>query len=130
MDAELKTKWVEALRSGEYTQASGKLRDDATNGYCCLGVLCDLIDPDAWEFDSDAYGGRWLWVDESGTQTALYLTYDIESQFFDPTHKVDTGIAKHTYEGNIWAEESRAGAILNDSGKSFEEIADFIEESL
>lgn len=38
MDAELKAKWVKALRSGEFKQARGFLQKDG--GYCCLGVLC------------------------------------------------------------------------------------------
>ncbi|WP_441235620.1 hypothetical protein [Bradyrhizobium sp. 930_D9_N1_4] len=40
MDANLKAKWVEALRSGEYKQARNALRDG--NRYCCLGVLCKV----------------------------------------------------------------------------------------
>lgn len=38
--------WHDALISGRYTQdtLSHKLRSDY--GYCCLGVLCDLEDPD------------------------------------------------------------------------------------
>ena len=41
MNPELKAKWVEALRSGKYTQARGALhRKDGS--YCCLGVLCSL----------------------------------------------------------------------------------------
>lgn len=45
MDAELKAKWVQALRSGEYQQCNGLLRferDDGKSGYCCLGVLLDV----------------------------------------------------------------------------------------
>lgn len=39
MDKKLKTKWVTALRSGEYRQGGGQLLgSDGT--YCCLGVLC------------------------------------------------------------------------------------------
>lgn len=41
MKEEIKNKWVAALRSGEYKQGNGRLRDSA-NGFCCLGVLCDL----------------------------------------------------------------------------------------
>jgi len=37
MDAELKSKWVKALRSGEYEQCRNALHDG--KGYCCLGVL-------------------------------------------------------------------------------------------
>jgi hypothetical protein len=41
MQAELKQKWIEALRSGKYEQGRGQLRD-ASNRYCCLGVLADV----------------------------------------------------------------------------------------
>lgn len=40
-------RWVRALRSGEYEQTRGRLRD--ATGFCCYGVACDLIDPDGWE---------------------------------------------------------------------------------
>lgn len=40
MKAEIAEKWINALESGEYKQTKGKLQDQ--NGYCCLGVLCDL----------------------------------------------------------------------------------------
>lgn len=40
MNTQIKEKWINALRSGEYTQNHGQLKDD--DGYCCLGVLTDL----------------------------------------------------------------------------------------
>ncbi len=40
MNERIKNLWVQALRSGKYTQGHGYLmRDDK---FCCLGVLCDL----------------------------------------------------------------------------------------
>lgn len=33
-----KKKWVDALRSGRYKQGKQTLK--SSNGYCCLGVLC------------------------------------------------------------------------------------------
>ena len=51
MNPEIKSKWLSALRSGEYEQARGGLmrimrRNFETGkidvGFCCLGVLCDL----------------------------------------------------------------------------------------
>src|SRR5688572_30653463 len=42
MKKEMKEKWLQALRSGEYTQGSGLLRT-ADDKFCCLGVLCDLV---------------------------------------------------------------------------------------
>lgn len=35
---EFKTKWLVALRSGEYRQAQGYLYNPESGGYCCLGV--------------------------------------------------------------------------------------------
>lgn len=64
MDATIKARWVEALRSGEYEQAKGSLIVEAPSGkmeYCCLGVLCDLavqdgaIDPPIRYEDTDFY---------------------------------------------------------------------------
>lgn len=40
MDAALKAKWTQALRSGEFTQGSGQLRSPNKAKHCCLGVLC------------------------------------------------------------------------------------------
>ncbi len=40
MNKDIAKKWVEALRSGEYSQTRGILADD--RGFCCLGVLCEL----------------------------------------------------------------------------------------
>jgi hypothetical protein len=40
MNKIVKKKWLNALRSGEYKQTSECLRD--SNGYCCLGVLCEV----------------------------------------------------------------------------------------
>jgi hypothetical protein len=39
MPKKVKDKWVRALRSGKYKQATGTLYDPATKGFCCLGVL-------------------------------------------------------------------------------------------
>lgn len=41
MDAQLKAKWIEALRSGEYEQ--GKHLFEADGAFCCLGVLCKVM---------------------------------------------------------------------------------------
>jgi hypothetical protein len=48
MKAELKQKWVAALRSGKYTQGHKQLRT-VSNEYCCLGVLCDVFDNSKWK---------------------------------------------------------------------------------
>lgn len=37
----VKDKWVAALKSGKYKQGRGQLNGE--NGYCCLGVLCEVF---------------------------------------------------------------------------------------
>ena len=46
MNPELKAKWVAALRDPNRKQAKGQLR--IGDAMCCLGVLCDVIDPAGW----------------------------------------------------------------------------------
>lgn len=48
MDADLKKRWVEALRSGEFKQGQHQLRN-CNEEFCCMGVLAHLIDESAWE---------------------------------------------------------------------------------
>lgn len=36
----VRKRWAEALRSGEYKQ--GTLQLKSSEGYCCLGVLCEI----------------------------------------------------------------------------------------
>jgi hypothetical protein len=51
-------RWVKALRSGKYRQTREQLRaadaeGQPTDGFCCLGVLCDL-------FAKDHPDAKWL----------------------------------------------------------------------
>lgn len=40
MNKEIKEKWIQALESGEYKKGTERLK--TPEGYCCLGVLCDI----------------------------------------------------------------------------------------
>lgn len=40
MKPKIKALWVKALRSGDYQQTRGRLREGSS--FCCLGVLCNL----------------------------------------------------------------------------------------
>lgn len=102
MDPEFKAKWLAGLRSGEYEQGRGALR---RQGYCCWGVACDLIDP-SW---IQSVGGAWrhdgmVGLPSIRTAARMGLTDDITIL------KVLSG--------------------MNDQGKTFLEIADYIEEHL
>jgi hypothetical protein len=103
VDAELKEKWLKALRSGQYRQGTGRLRT-ADDCYCALGVLCDTSGK-----------GRWV-VDEAGCR--MYKTDDWTAYVLPSPDLID--------------EDQRDEIILlNDGeGKSFAEIADWIEENV
>jgi hypothetical protein len=57
MNASIKQAWIDALRSGNYKQGYGNLRQG--DYYCCLGVLTDLYirqHGDQWHHDvADLY---------------------------------------------------------------------------
>lgn len=102
MQAELKAKWIAALRSGEFSQAKTRLRDG--DAYCCLGVLCQVS------------GG----MSDSEWESYRY-------SFAHPT-LVKAGL----YGGTTLPRDSIAKKLadMNDMGKSFAEIADYIEREI
>lgn len=63
MNPEVKEKWLQALRSGEYQQGYGQLRFG--DEFCCLGVLCDIHSKEklgVWERGD--YGGNYEFLPE------------------------------------------------------------------
>lgn len=40
-------KWLVALKSGQYKQTTGTLKD--SDGYCCLGVACEISNLGKWD---------------------------------------------------------------------------------
>lgn len=105
MNAELKAKWVAALRSGDYKQGIGGLRD-THDSFCCLGVLCDIVDPGGWQ-DPVMSGADW--VTHRGAQG------------FPDSLLEDVGVDRFF---------SRRLAKKNDGGITFDKIADLIEGAL
>lgn len=117
MNQEVKKLWIEALRSGEYKQATGQLRCD--DGFCCLGVLSDLYKKD--HSDCDWGGGSY----------SYFVIYREIGATSSSTNLVDEVVR--------WAELDSADpqyecgetlSDLNDMGASFNEIADVIEKHL
>lgn len=104
MDKHLKKRWVTALRSGQYTQGTGCLRNGSK--FCCLGVLCDLRNPSGWEECGPEHN-----VYYPGTYRFAGRLADLESNIVD-------------------AEAQRHLVRMNDLGASFATIADWIEVNL
>jgi hypothetical protein len=80
LNPEYKALWVAELRSGKYAQGNGRLRRLLVADrfeYCCLGVLCDIINPNGWTdlgFNNEPY---------SLTKEVRELTGLTEKQAFD-----------------------------------------------
>lgn len=102
--------WVKALRSGDYAQGRGALRDVADK-FCCLGVLCDLA-VEAGIIDAPIVEG------------GLYV-YDRE--LAGVPAKVQEWSGVRTGVGHITDGTVPSLAVSNDRGASFSEIANLIE---
>lgn len=131
MDVDLKQQWVNALRSGKYEQGPNQLRHK--DEFCCLGVLCDIVEPHWIACDSTSEGSyRWAGGDEVAVN---YLPSDFAKDVFGEWYE-DHEITLNYVNGEGMLKTTtvsidRAPAILNDdAGMSFEEIADWIEANL
>lgn len=126
MDADLKQKWVDALRSGEYIQGQGWLRlsGPSTDQFCCLGVLLNVIDPQGWECRKESPmrpGGR-AFTHARNSGLSGMLDMDLAD---------DLGLGEGTENDDFGTQRADETLInMNDSGKPFTQIADWIEESL
>ena len=111
LNPEFKTKWLTALRSGEYQQCRSDLKNHT--GFCCLGVLADLENPE-WV---PAFGYGRLVPFKDGVCLAAHSSSGQLSSNFG--RKVGL-----SYDGAM------ALIGMNDGGDSFVKIADYIEEHL
>lgn len=125
MNKEIKQRWINALRSGKYSQTEGCLRDG--KGYCCLGVLTDIAIKDGviegWQ---DRPGRPYVVVDQVGIippfeQDAVLPKKVAEWAGLDDANPF-VSIPGESYPVNI--------SDPNDNGYSFKQIADIIEEQL
>ena len=103
--------WITALRSGKYIQGKDDLRSfakdkDTPERFCCLGVLCDILDNTKWnkKLAGIYKENRWLYIDQGG-----YLPTKIREM---------VGLSTKEENGLV---------LMNSAGKSFNEIANYIE---
>jgi len=129
MNPEIKQKWVDALRSGKYDQGSEKLR--SRQGYCCLGVLCDLYSQEQnqeWEFRGA--------FEEENTQPTDNWYFDNASEFLPesvrewagfslPSPQVRVDVTENDDEDDWFYDDI---ANLNDTGYTFNDLAKIIQE--
>jgi hypothetical protein len=122
MNPRIKQRWLDALRSGEYKQTMENLQD--SNGFCCLGVLCDL--------HAQERGMNWV------KRTDGYELYG-ETQLLPLSVQEWAGLDNHMgglvdfeYEKDgVMYVKSKSLPEINDAwNKNFNEIADLIETQL
>lgn len=92
------SRWLEALRSGAYSQGKWRLRS-IDNKFCCLGVLADVMDPNAWLKNCEEF-------------------YWKGHRFRVPEFTLSLMVQSDLEQAN------------DNEGKSFLEIADWIEENI
>lgn len=105
MDAVLKQKWIDALRSGKYKQGKSYLKTK-DGKYCCLGVLCEIV---GVPHTPDGRGFKFYFEDANRSSDAL----------------------PHPGFCGLKPEAQNDLTFMNDEeNKSFNEIADWIEANL
>ena len=102
---EIKKRWVDALRSGQYKQGQNRLKSG--DRFCCLGVLCDLSRIDLGE------------------------NWDNEDNFNFKSGELPQNVmewAGLSDARGLYSFTSPSLTELNDTGVSFVEIAGIIEK--
>lgn len=121
-DKALAREWVKELRNPERNQARRRLREK-DGSMCCLGVLCDIVNPSGWSVD----GPDWVFND-GGNQHYGSMPYQLAEKFLGE---------QSGYAGSIKVAEHGTGssparaitaADLNDEFRfTFAQIAQAIE---
>lgn len=113
--------WAAALRGGGFEQGKQQLKT-GENEFCCLGVLCQL-------HKELVGGGRWQKVPDPPPNGCYKYFYEGESDYLSPTVVEWAGLP--TSAGVKVDNCSTIDlAVMNDSGKTFEEIADVIDKAI
>jgi hypothetical protein len=130
MHPEIKELWVEALNSGGYDQTQMSLR--YKEGFCCLGVLCDLYLKHSGDSRSKWYqgcGGEFCFVIQEQDKEDSFLVR--EQEFLPDCVRQWAGIkvGNPVIEAGVY-KDMVALSKLNDDGYDFATIASFIKEQL
>jgi hypothetical protein len=127
MNPEVKAKWVEALRSGDYRKGQFGLRQqrgNGTQGYCCLGVLCDL-------YHKETGKGEWI-ANDSGRDR-----FKTPDGSFNPNYAPDQVLEWAGLPASFHVDivddiltVDRQLASINDRSTSFDTVISAIEGKL
>jgi hypothetical protein len=114
MKAELKQKWVKALRSGLYEQGKGRLKS-LDDRFCCLGVLADV------------YGCSW-----QPNPNSKYV-YDLAVEGVVDAVQGYTSVLPQPFLDVVGLDQDHCGTLVNMNdavGMSFYGIAQWIDANV
>lgn len=117
MNPELKQKWIEALESGKYKKGKAKLRR-VDGSYCCLGVLCEVANPDA---DPKA-----LWrpiAENSDAACAYYHASQLAATEYIPNDD-----AAKWFGDSLGEDTQESLARINDNNEDFKQVIKYIKD--
>jgi len=115
MKKEIAEIWIKELESGKYKQTKGVLKKD--DSYCCLGVLCQISG--LGEFKQVLGDEIISYVLPSGNLSSAALPYEV----------LDWSDIEDQYGSFDESDSFSTLSILNDSGKTFTEIAEIIRQN-
>jgi hypothetical protein len=134
MNRRIRDMWVAALRSGEFKQGRGWLRQAEPNlpempdAFCCLGVLCELYRRET---------GEGVWAKKAVGQDTYPrgefsfhlspLSYSDSLTPAEVAEWAEMGCRDPWMDDERYGERSLSG--LNDDGVDFPTIADVIERN-
>lgn len=123
----IKRRWLKALRSGEYQQGYKALcqtNPKEGEGFCCLGVLCDVIEKDEGLAKAGVREG-WREINPGGPSGP------VRWQFDRMNGTLSDGVMNYAFlgqGGDLGPLVSRNDGSGVHRRHTFEEIADIIEE--
>lgn len=133
MDQQVKTKWLNRLRSNKYRQGKHWLKftdEEGVTCHCCLGVLCEIYVEENGPIKT---AGPTKEDDLRGPRKGVpfgddYKVLPAEVKEWAGIKEFDGGVVKVEMEGQ---NSSTYLPVLNDHyGFDFKQIADVIEEQL
>jgi hypothetical protein len=128
MNKEIKERWTEALRSGEYSQTKNTLADG--DGFCCLGVLCEIAAEDGvvyradYSYHSTESPGDWS---SEELPHAVIDWAGLDGEFAENPLTDVSYPGGHRPNGR---ENAHFSELNDDMGWNFKEIADVIDRAL
>lgn len=122
MNKKIKKLWIKALLSGDYEQGqNGLRRRDLEDGdkFCCLGVLCEL-------YKQEIGGVTWRVMDTISSPTWFRILGD--SSVLPNKIREWAGLDEANGQFSYKNGKMESLSALNDSGKTFKQIAKVIEK--